>query len=187
VTDLNDGVMTPPTGSYALDPVHTFAEFRVRHLVVGKVCGRFDSISGDFVIGEDAEHLFGHVEVRIDAASIDTNVEARDEDLRSARFFDVENFPAITFRGTGSSKVAVNVWTVSGDLTIRHVTNPITLEVTVRGAKPNAHGQVKVGLTATAHATRADFDLTTELVQESGGAGGPDVEIEVDVEAVLRD
>jgi polyisoprenoid-binding protein YceI len=179
--------MPPPGGSYALDPVHTFAEFRVRHLVIGKVRGRFDSISGDFAITDDPEHLFGHVEVRIDAASIDTNVEARDDDLRSARFFDVENFPVIRFRGSGSSKVAISVWTVSGDLTIRHVTHPITLEVTVRGARPDAHGQVKVGLTATARATRADFELTTELMQESGDAGGPDVEIEVDVEAVLRD
>jgi hypothetical protein len=77
-------------------------------------------------------------------------------DLRSARFFDVKNFPAIRFRGSGGSKVAISVWTVSGDLTIRHVTHPITLEVTVRGARPDAHGQVKVGLTATARATRVD-------------------------------
>ena len=145
MTDL-DGVMPPPAASYALDPVHTFAEFRVRHLIVGKVCGRFDSIGGDFDITDDPEHLFGDVEVRIAAASI----EARDKDLRSARFFDVENFPTITFRVNGGAKAEANVWTVSGDLTIRHITRPI-------------------------------------LVLESGDAGGPNVEIGVDLEAVLGD
>jgi polyisoprenoid-binding protein YceI len=158
VTDLNDGVMPPPAGSYAFDPVHTFAEFRVRHLIVGKVRGRFDSISGDFVISHDPANFFGHVEVR---------------------FFDVENFPAITFRGSGGTQAAANVWIVSGDLTIRHITRPIILDVTVRGANRDTRGKTKVGLTATAPATRADFELTTELLQESGDASGSDIEIEI--------
>jgi polyisoprenoid-binding protein YceI len=103
------------------------AQDPVRHLVIGKVRGRFRLGQLGIVIGYDPEHLFGHVEVRIDAASIDTNVEARDEDLRSARFFDVE--------GRGGSRIARNVWTVSGDSRLSE------------GPSLDAHGRTKVGLT----------------------------------------
>jgi polyisoprenoid-binding protein YceI len=185
-TDDADDVIPPPAGKYVLDPMHTFAEFRVRHIVVGKVRGRFDSISGEFVVTSDPERLFSDAEVRIDASSIDTNVEARDEDLRSERFFDVGNFPTLTFRSTESRRASANVWTIDGELTIRKITRPVSLDATVRGAKHDTHGNTKIGLTARASLSRSDFELTTELLEESGSAGGTDIEIEVDLEAVLK-
>jgi polyisoprenoid-binding protein YceI len=118
-------------------------------------------------------------------ASVDTTVEAREEDLRSDRFFDVRTFPLITFTGADCALVSDPLWTVGVELTIRDVTRVVTLEVTVRGVTVGSHGRTRIGLTATAMLGRADFGLTTEHVQESGPEGDFDVEIEVDVEAVL--
>jgi len=100
----------PPAGHYRLDPQHTFAQFGVRHMLVGQVDGRFDSLAGVFVVLDDPDRLFEGIDVRIDAASIDTNVAARDEDLRSGRFFDVASFPELAFRGTESRRLAENGW-----------------------------------------------------------------------------
>lgn len=90
-------VALPPPGLYRSDPMHTFVEFRVKHLIIGRVDGRFDTVEGAFRITDDAERLFDKIEVRVEAASVDTNLDARDEDLRSVRFFDVANFPLLTF------------------------------------------------------------------------------------------
>lgn len=173
-------------GAYRFDPVHTFAQFRVKHLIVGLVDGRFDSIKGEFCVTDNAKALFDRIDVRIDAAGIDTGVGARDEDLRSARFFDAARFPMLTFKGTDSAQVSEALWAVAGDLTIRAVTHRIALDVTLRGATVGQRGMTRIGLTAATKASRSDFDLTTELLQESGETGALDVEIQLDVEAVLE-
>jgi len=154
-------------------------------MIVGLVDGRFNTIEGEFVVTADAERLFDRIEVRVDAASVDTKVEARYEDLRSDRSFDVLTFPLITFTGADCALVSNPLWTVDGELTIRDVTCSVMLAVTVRGVTSDSHGRTRIGLTATATLARADFGLTTELAQESGPEGGFDVEIGVDVEAVL--
>lgn len=182
-----DEVLLPPPGRYLLDPVHTFAGFRVKHMIVGLVDGRFNTIEGEFVVTDDAERLFDRIDARVDAASVDTKVEARDEDLRSDRFFDVRTFPLITFTGVDCALVGNPLWTVTGELTIRDAARVVALEVTVRGATVDPHGRTRIGLTATTPLARGDFDLTTELAQESGPEGGFDVEVRVDVEAVLDD
>ena len=163
--------MRVPPGVYRLDPAHTFAEFRVMHLVVSRVDGRFNAIEGEFVVVEESEQLFDRVSARVEAASVDTKVAARDEDLRSPRFFDVTNYPALGFRGVDSQRSDDSVWVVNGDLTIRDVTRPITLEVVVQGSAVDAHGNTKIGLTATTALARSEFDLTTELLQEPGRTG----------------
>ena len=177
----------PRAGRYRLDPKHTFAQFAVRHLVVGRVDGRFDSLAGEFVVVDDADRLFEGIDVRIDAASIDTNVQARDEDLRSGRFFDVASFPELTFQSSGSWRQAENVWAIIGELTIRAVTRQVSLEAAVRGTTIDPRGKTRIGLTARTALARTDFDLTTELAQESGPDGGLDIEVRVDVEAIRED
>ena len=181
-----DGLTIPFAGAYEIDPVHTFVEFSTRHLVVGRVDGRFDSFAGRFAIVEDPEQLFGPFEITFAAASIDTRVEMRDDDLRSARFFDAEAFPDLVLRGGASRHAGHGRWSVESQLTIREVTKPVPLEVTVRGVAVDARGKSKAALAVSAAVQRVDFGLTAELLQESGPAGtGADVEIRANVEAFL--
>lgn len=174
-----------PTGLYRLDPVHTFAVFSVRHAIVGRVDGRFDTIAGSFVVTDDRSAPFDRIEVDIDAASVDTKVDARDDDLRSERFFDVTAFPSLTFRGRGRQRKDGGELEIAGDLTIRDVTQPVTFDTTVRGATVDSHGRTRMGAAATAALARRDFGLTTELEQESGDSSRPDIHVRLDIEAVL--
>jgi polyisoprenoid-binding protein YceI len=166
--------------------LHTFAQFGVKHLVVGRVDGRFNSIQGEFVVTDDPDRPFDRIDVRADAASVDTKVEPRDDDLRSPRFFDVVNFPTLTFRGNTTARIGDSSWTVAGELTIRDVTRRISFDVVVRGATIDPQGNTKIGATATTELARPDFGLTTEIQQESGDAGGADVQIQIDIEAILK-
>lgn len=182
-----DDVTIPVPGVYEIDQVHTLVVFRVRHLVLGRVVGRFDSFQGELTVIEDAERLFGEFEVTFDAGAVDTQVAIRDDDLRSARFFDVASFPTVTLSGADSRHGEGNRWTVDGELTIRDVTQPVSMDVIVRGVVLDSHGNTKVTLGVVTTLQRSDFDLTAELIQESGESGsGPDVEVETDVEATLR-
>lgn len=181
------GVTIPVPGVYQIDPVHTFVDFDVRHLVVGRVRGRFDSFAGEFTVVEEPEQLFGDFEVRFEAASVDTKVKVRDEDLRSPRFFEVATFPTITLRGVDGHHADENRWTLNGQLTIRGVSRPVSLLATVRGVALDGHGQNKLALTIATELRRSDFGLTTELIQESGpNETSPDVIVNAAVEATLR-
>lgn len=183
-----DGIALPTPGVYDVDPVHTFVMFRVRHLVVGRVDGRFTSFQGQFTVIEDAARLFDRFEVTFEPASVDTHVKMRDDDLRSPRFFDIEHFPTIVLKGGTSSRGADDEWTVEAELTIRAVTRPVVLRVTFRGVAMDAHGKTKAALGVAAEIQRSDYEPTTELRQESGEPStGPDIEIRADVEAFLRE
>jgi polyisoprenoid-binding protein YceI len=160
--------------------------FRVRHLVVRRVDGRFTSFQGQFTVVEDPARSFDRFEVTFEPASLDTHVKMRDDDLRSARFLDTEHFPTIVLTGGTSSRVAEDEWTVDAELTIRAVTRPVVLGVSFRGMAMDARGKTKAALAVAAEIQRTDFELTAELRQESGEPGtGPDIEIRADVEAFL--
>jgi polyisoprenoid-binding protein YceI len=120
--------------------------------------------------------------------SVDTQFEMRDEDLRSARFFDAARFPTISLKGDMSRRTVGDRWVVNGELTFRAVGRPVALDVTLRGMTHDAHGKAKAALRVATAIERSDFELTTELREESGEPGtGPDVEISADVEAFLRE
>ena|SRR5690242_12483580 len=182
-----EGIAVPVAGTYDLDPVHSFVIFRVRHLVVGRVDGRFTSFRGSFNVVEDAERLFDSVDASFDAASIDTHMQARDDDLKSERFFDAETFPHVLFRGDGGEHTEGSCWSVHGALTIRDIAHGASLAVAVRGMMLDGSGRAKAALTVTTAIQRSDFGLTTELRQESGDNGEADVHIAADVEAFLRE
>lgn len=110
----------------------------------------------------------------------------RDRDLRSPRFFDTENYPVITFTAGQSRHVSSNHWTVAGDLTIRDVTRPMWLDIAVGGLAQDSRGNTKLAFAATTQLARIDFDLTTELLEESGPDTGTDIDVHIDVEAVLK-
>lgn len=168
------------TGTYAIDPAHSSVEFAVRHMMISTVKGRFGDVSGTIVFPEQEQPT---VDVTIAVPSIDTRNEQRDAHLRSADFFDVEQFPAITFRGTRARR-AGDGWTLEGDLTIRGVTRPVTLSVTEEGAGVDPWGNEKVAFSATTRFNRGDFGLTWNAALETGGVLVSD-EVKVSIDAQL--
>lgn len=177
-----NGVIWPVSGTYTVDPIHTFVTFRTQHLVVGHVRGRFSGVSGTIEIGNDPHELA--IAAKVDSASVTTLQEQRDEDLRSARFFDVIKFPAITYRSTAARLLPQGRWLIEGDLTLRAVTRSVSMDVTTGGAVLDSHGHARVAFHACANLTRRDFGLLAELEAETGGTEvTADVSIEIDVEA----
>jgi polyisoprenoid-binding protein YceI len=179
------GTTLPAPGVWELDPAHTTVGFVARHLMVAKVRGRFTGVSGSITVAERPED--SSVEVTIDAASIDTREEARDNHLRSPDFLDVENHPAITFRSTRVRHVEGNRWAVDGDLTIRGVTRPVTLDVEYEGLVRDPWGGERIGFSATAEIDRDDWGVSWNMPLEAGGLlVGKKVKIEIEVEAVRK-
>jgi polyisoprenoid-binding protein YceI len=173
-------------GTWDIDSVHSEVSFVVRHMVVSKVRGRFDRFGGTIVTADDP--LQSSVEATIDAGSINTNQEQRDAHIRSADFLDVDNHPEITFRSL-AVRATGHQFLVDGDLTIRGVTKPITLELEVNGFTPDPYGGTRAGFTATTEINRQDFE-----VSYNGPIPGADnamvlsdkLTLNIEVEAVLR-
>ena len=181
----------PPAGTYKVDPDHSFAYFSAWHHVVGRVRGRFDKVNGTIVVGQDPAACT--VDISIDTASINTQVSERDDDLRGPDFFDAKKFPAMTYRGRGIHRVSGDLWEIDGSLTIRDVTRVVPLRFTFPGlvvqypgSPNNPPGKpARPAFHATTAVKRADFGMTRDNLMELGvpPAMGPDVEIEIDVEA----
>jgi polyisoprenoid-binding protein YceI len=172
------------TGTWALDPAHSEVTFTVRHMMISKVRGTFGVKSGTFTTPENP--LEATVEASVDVASIDTKDQGRDEHLRSADFFDVENFPTMEFRSTGV-RVENGDMLVDGDLSIRGVTKPVTFSLDFGGFGTDPWGNYKAGATAKAVVNREDFGLTWNAALETGGVlVGKDVTIELDLQGALQ-
>ena len=174
----------PAPGMYNIDPAHSFAYFGAWHHIVGLVRGRFDKVTG--TISAAKEPADCAVDISIDTASIDTQVARRDEDLRGPDFFDVKNFPAMTYRGRGIRMTADGAWVMDGSLTIRGVTKEVPLTFRFKGLFPDpAHSNPpRVSFHATTAVKRGDFGMTRDNLMELGSnPKGPDVEIQIDVEA----
>lgn len=172
------------TNNWNLDTVHSGINFTVRHMVVSKVRGRFAKFSGSVALDE-GDLTRSVVEATIDTSSIDTGTAQRDDHLRSADFFDVERFPEIRFRSTRIEKLGADRYRLTGELTIRDVTRPITLEAEYGGRGKDPWGNERVGFTAKGTLDRKDFGLKWNQVLETGGVLVSDrVEIELEVQAV---
>ena len=179
------GVQLPEAGRWEIDRSHSSVEFTVRHLMVSKVRGRFGGFSGSVHVADAPED--SSVEVVIDAASIDTRDSGRDEHLRSPDFLDVTAHPALAFRST-AVRPAGKQWQVDGELTVRGVTRPVTLDVELHGVVTNPWGKQVAGFTATTELDRDEFGLTWNQALETGGVlVGRKVRIELSVEAVLQE
>jgi polyisoprenoid-binding protein YceI len=171
----------PEVGSWTFDPAHTSIGFTVKHLMAAKVRGGFKSFSGSISQGEDAAST--SVTVTIEAASIDTGVEDRDNHLRSADFLDVENHPQITFETTSITQSG-NGFEVTGDLTIRDTTKPVTLDMNYGGIVSDPWGNAKAIFSGETKINREEFGLTWNQALEAGGwLVGKDISIEVEVQA----
>ena len=180
-----DGVEYPAVGTYAIDPSHTELGFAVRHMAVSKVRGRFSSFEGTLVLAEDPAD--SQATVTIDATSVDTRDENRDGHLKTNDFFDVENHPTWTFKSTAIKHDGGTDFKVDGDLTIRGVTKPVTLDVTLEGVVKDPYGNHRVGFSASTSINREDFDVSFGAVMEAGGlVVAKKVDIQIELEAVLQ-
>lgn len=173
----------PATGTWTIDPGHSAVGFSARHLVAARVRGSFKTFSGTINIADTAET--STVTVSIDAASIDTGTEDRDNHLRSADFLDVDNNPTLEFASTEVRPVAGG-YEVDGTLTIRDTTQPVTLEMQYSGVIADPWGNEKAIFSASTKINREDFGLTWNAPLEAGGVlVGKKVEIELEIQAVL--
>jgi polyisoprenoid-binding protein YceI len=175
----------PTTTKWNIDPVHTMAEFKVRHMMITNVKGHFTGVTGVLTLDEQ-DITKSRVEASIDAASINTREADRDTHLKSADFLDVEKFPKLTFTSTRVMSTGDGELQVEGDLTIHGVTRKVVF--TVEGPTPpgkDPWGNTRIGFTATTKINRKDFGLTWNTALETGGIlVGDEVTITFDVEAV---
>lgn len=171
---------------WSIDPAHTTVEFSVRHMMVSTVKGRFTGVSGT-IVDVAEEPALSSVDVQIDAASISTNDAQRDGHLRSPDFFDVENYPTLTFKST---RIEGNrdSFKVIGDLTLHGVTREIELDAEFNGAGTSPYGKRVAGFSAQAKLNRKDFGLNWNVALEAGGMLVSDtIKVQIEVEAVQQD
>ncbi len=167
---------------YILDPSHSSANFSIRHMMISKVKGSFDKLTGQF--NYDPQNLeSSHVEATIEVASINTRDAQRDTHLKSGDFFDIEKYPLISFKSSSFKKDGDNLL-IAGDLTIHGVTKEVTLTVDGPSAEmKDPWGNMKIGASATTKIKRKDFGLEWNAALEAGGVlVGEDVEISLDVQ-----
>jgi polyisoprenoid-binding protein YceI len=173
------------TTTWKIDPAHSVAEFKVKHIMIANVKGQFSKISGALFLDE-SDLANSRVEATIEAASIHTRDEQRDAHLKSADFFDVEQFPTLHFKSHGISIVRDGELSVEGDLSIRGVTRKVRFAV--EGPTPptkDPWGNTRVAVSASTKINRKDFGLTWNTALETGGIlVGDDVTITLDVEFV---
>ena len=171
---------------WEIDPVHSEIAFSVRHMMVATVRGRFNQFQG--IIEFDPAHPeSGRVEVTIDAASIDTRNEQRDNHLRSPDFLNVEQYPTITFVSKRIEPLGDNRFRVVGDLTLRGVTKEVALEAEFLGVGKDPWGAERAGFTARTKLNRHDFGASWNVALEAGGfLVGDTLEVTLDIEAVRK-
>ena len=172
------------THTYKLDTAHSAIGFSVRHLVFAKVRGRFSAWSGSAELSE-ADLTQSRVEVSIDASSIDTGTADRDQHLKSPDFFDVAQFPTLTFKSSRIEALGGERYRVHGDLTIRDTTREVVLDSEFSGSAKDPWGNDRLAFTAKASIDRSDFGLKWNQALETGGVVvGERVDIELEVQAV---
>jgi polyisoprenoid-binding protein YceI len=176
-----------PAVRYELDPAHSRAAFAVRHMMVATVRGEFAKVAGTVVL-DQAHPEASQIEATIEASSVNTGVEMRDNHLRSADFFDVAQYPQITFRSKAVRVTGPDTFAVTGELTIRDVTRQVVLDVESAAFEvKDPYGNVKRGATATTVINRKDFGLTWNQALEAGGVMvGETAKITLDLELTRK-
>jgi polyisoprenoid-binding protein YceI len=173
------------TTTWNIDPVHSHAQFKVKHMMISNVKGEFTAVTGKLEL-DSADITKSQMEASVDAASINTREGQRDAHLKSADFFDVEKFPLLTFKSTRVSKKADGEFAVEGELSIHGVTRKVVFEAEEPSAPmKDPWGGTRMGISATTRINRKDFGLTWNAALEAGGIlVGDDVTITLDVEFV---
>jgi len=173
----------PTVVTWKIDPAHTTVEFSAKHLMITTVKGRFTEIEGSITVNGDSPEA-ASVEVTMQAASIDTRTEQRDQHLRSADFLDAEKYPTITFKST---KIAGSKeqFKLTGNLTIHGTTRPVTLDVTHEGEAKDPWGGQRIGFSATGKIDRREYGLVWNQALETGALlVSNDIKIQIDAQAI---
>jgi polyisoprenoid-binding protein YceI len=185
MTNTATAALPQTSTTWNIDPAHSMAEFKVKHMMMANVKGQFPKVSGALFLDE-SDLANSRVEASIEAASIHTRDDQRDAHLKSADFFDVEKFPTLTFKSEGISIVRDGELSIEGDLTIHGVTRKVRFAV--EGPTPPAKdpwGNTRVAISASTKINRKDFGLTWNAALETGGIlVGDEVTITLDVEFV---
>jgi len=173
--------------TWQIDPVHTNIQFTVRHLMISNVKGVFHKFTGTFEI-DDKDITKTRASAVIDTASIDTGIEKRDEDLRSANFFEVAKYPTMAFVSKKFTRTGPNKFKMTGDLTMHGVTREVSLDLEgLETVVKDPWGNMRRGATLVTRINRKDFGLTYNKVLETGGVVvGDEVAINIEVEMVKK-
>ena len=182
---MSNTITLPITGTYTIDPTHSNVEVTARHMMVTKVRGNFAGLSGTIEVGETPET--SSVSVEIDAATIDTRVADRDAHLRSADFLDVEHHPTIAFTSTTVRHTGGSSFELTGDLTLRGTSKPVTFSFDFEGSATDPWGQTRALFAAKTSFAREDWGLTWNAALESGGVlVSKTLELEIAISAVKQ-
>lgn len=173
---------TQTVTKWLIDPMHTEVQFKVKHLVISTVTGSFKMFDGQLETVNDGFED-ANVEFSIDASSVDTNQDQRDGHLKSPDFFDVEKYPKISFKSTSFKKTGSDEYELKGNLTIKDVTKPVTLNVEHGGSATDFYGNVKTGFEITGKINRKDFGLTWEGITEAGSiVAGDEIKLSINAQ-----
>jgi polyisoprenoid-binding protein YceI len=170
-------------GTWNIDPAHSEVGFWVRHMMVSKVRGKFNTFSGQIVTGDSP--LQSSVAAEIDLASIDTNNAQRDDHIRSSDFFEVATHKTMTYRSTGI-RAERGEYILDGELTLRDVTRNVPLTLELNGFAPDPRGGIRAGFSAKGEINRSDFGVNFGLGEGGGMVVSDKVSIQIEVEAILE-
>ncbi|MCW2510867.1 MAG: hypothetical protein JWP68_4015 [Modestobacter sp.] len=184
--DAATSALADVTGDYAVDVAHTRIGIRARHAMVTTVRGSFTEFAGTAHL-DTAKPAASSVTLRIATATVDTGVPDRDTHLRSADFLDVEKYPEMVFTSTDVEQVEEDVYRVTGDLTIKDVTRPVTIDFALTGSALDPFGNMRVGFEGALAIKRSDWQLTYNTVLDTGGVLISDrIQVEFDVSAIKQ-
>ncbi|WP_225845775.1 YceI family protein [Streptomyces sp. HPF1205] len=178
--------LTHLTGDYVIDTTHSEIGFSARHAMVTTIRGRFTDYEGTLHLdGRDPSASTAALTIKV--ASIDTALAARDEHLRNGDFFSADEFPEITFRSAGAEQVDDETFRMHGDLTVKGITRPVSIDLTLNGQVTDPFGNVRVGFDGSATVNRSDWGLTYNAALEGGGVLISDkVKLTFDISAVKQ-
>jgi polyisoprenoid-binding protein YceI len=179
------GIEVPTAGDWVFDVVHSNLMFIARYAMLTKVRGRFNTFEGTIHVADKPED--SSVEITIDASSIATDNETRDDHLRSIDFLDLENHPTITFASTGVELLGGAGGRLTGDLSIRGVTKQVVLDAEYAGAHKDGYGRTRIAFSATTEIDRDEFGVNWNMALETGGVlVGKKIQIELEVQALPK-
>jgi polyisoprenoid-binding protein YceI len=178
---------TASAATYTIDPAHSSAGFRIKHLMIAYIRGGFAGITGD-VVFDPSNPSNTKINASIDVATLHTHEEKRDENLKGAEFLDVAKYPKMTFVSKKVTPDGKNQWKIAGDLTLRGVTKEVTLDVETAGAEAkDPRGNLRSGASATTTIKRSDFGLSFNVPPETGGVLLSDeVHVHLEIEGIRK-
>ncbi|MFD7228360.1 YceI family protein [Streptomyces sp. NPDC059881] len=179
-----DPALAALSGDYSIDPAHSSIGFTVRHAMVTNVRGSFGEHEGTLRLdGSDPASSTAAIDVKI--ASVDTGIADRDGHLRSGDFFDAETFPLMSFRSTSAEQLGGEKYRITGDLTIKDVTRPLSIDLEFNGVATDVYGNERVGFEGSAEILRSHWGLTWNAALETGGVMVSDkVKLNFDISAI---